>query len=337
MKDESRIPMNEHDDVGDLIRLAGKRTVVSPERAARVRAAALEAWKSETGRHARRRRMAVRAALGGCAAAAAIALAWFLLPFGDGTSLGPGPAAQVEMLAGDAWSHSGDGAREALAAEDPLPAGSDLATAGDGRAALRMASGHSVLLDHSTRIRLMSDGVIAIDEGAIYVDSRAGAPAIGPMTVRTPLGLIREIGTQFEVRLEPSAVRVRLREGAVIVDQGDRAHEVHAGTELDLDAEGTATRHEISHYETAWSWIETITPLPDLENRSLRSFLEWVARERGWTLSYADESVARSASEIVLSGTTSRMTIDEALEAVLVTSRLTHRVEDGALTIESAP
>lgn len=335
MKDEPRVPSNDHDDVGELIRLAGKRTAVPSERTERVRAAAREAWKVETGRHARKRRMSLWAGLGGCAAAASLVVAYLLLPPGGDATRGTGPAARIEMLAGAAWSRTADGAREALAAGATIRPGADLATESDGLAALRMASGHSVRLDRSTTIRLLPDGSIAVDAGAIYVDSRDDTLASGPMTVRTPLGLVREIGTQFEVRLEASSVRVRLREGAVIVDQGDKAHEVHAGTELKLDEDGNVTRREISSYEPGWGWIEAITPLPELEDRTLRSFLEWVARERGWTLSYADEAVARSASEIVLSGTTSRMTIDEALQAVLVTSRMTHRIEEGVLIIEN--
>jgi ferric-dicitrate binding protein FerR (iron transport regulator) len=302
-----------------------------------VRAAARESWQNEVAQRARTRRGYLWAGLGGCAVAASLVLAYFLLPFGGGAQVKSGPAAVVQMLAGPAWNRSDDGERTLLASGDALGVGSDLATGEDGRAAIRMASGHSVRLDHSTRIRLLPDGSVAVDSGAIYVDSQAGMLTTAPLLVRTPLGMIREIGTQFEVRLETSLVRVRLREGAVIVDQGDRAHEVHAGTELELHEDGPVTRREISAYEPAWGWFEAITPLPDLGSRTLRSFLEWVARERGWRLSYADEAVARSASEIVLSGTTTRMTIDQALAAVLVTSRMTHRVEDGVLVIESAP
>jgi hypothetical protein len=75
----------------------------------------------------------------------------------------------------------------------------------------------------------------------------------------------------------------------------------------------------------------------DLEGRSAREFLDWVARERGWGLSFSDETVARSAEEIVLGGTVERLTLDEALDAVLPTCRMTYRVEAGVLWIAASP
>jgi len=54
----------------------------------------------------------------------------------------------------------------------------------------------------------------------------------------------------------------------------------------------------------------------DLEGRSAKGFLEWVARERGWVLAFTDEDVARAAEDTMLSGVLGRLTLDEALDAV---------------------
>ena len=75
----------------------------------------------------------------------------------------------------------------------------------------------------------------------------------------------------------------------------------------------------------------------ELDGRSARAFLDWIARERGWKLAFADEFVARAADEIVLGGTASRLTVEEALDAVLPTCRMTHRVEGGVLVVAAIP
>jgi len=97
------------------------------------------------------------------------------------------------------------------------------------------------------------------------------------------------------------------------------------------------TRHALATYGPEWDWIVGVTPMLDLEGETAMAFLEWAARERGWKLAFADESVARSAAEIVLGGTLERLTLDQALDAVLPTCNLTHRVEQGVLLIASAP
>ena len=55
MNDNQNPPTEARDDVATLIRIAGKRPEVPPERAARVRATARAQWKQEVRRLSRRR------------------------------------------------------------------------------------------------------------------------------------------------------------------------------------------------------------------------------------------------------------------------------------------
>jgi ferric-dicitrate binding protein FerR (iron transport regulator) len=334
MSEEPRRPTDERDDVAALVRLAGKRQAVPGERAECVRAAARDEWRRGLRRRARRR---YAWAAAGLAAAAALVLAVALRvvpsPAGQPRSA---DVARVESLTGPAWS-GGDGpTRRPLAVGDELALGSELSTDATARVAIRLASGHSVRLDASTRLHLLERGALGLDRGALYVDSGLEGAAAGPLDVRTPLGVIHEVGTQFEVRLEGDALRVRLREGAVVVQRDAREHEARVGTELELGRDGSVVRRTIAPHGPAWEWIVGVTPMLDLEGRSARAFLDWVARERGWRLAFADDSVARSAAQIVLGGTVERLTLDEALDAVLPTCRLTYRIDRGVLVVAAA-
>jgi ferric-dicitrate binding protein FerR (iron transport regulator) len=200
-----------------------------------------------------------------------------------------------------------------------------------------MASGHSVRLDVGTHVRILSEQALGLDRGVAYIDSgpRPAAPDVS-LEIRTPLGVVREIGTQFEVKAEGDAVRVRVREGEVSLETGADRLRVAAGIEISVDLDGSTTRRRLPSYAPEWDWLGQVTPMMDLEGRSLREFLDWIGRERGWQIRFESGSVAASASEIILNGSIEGLTLDEALQAVLPTTGTSFHVEEGILTVEAA-
>ncbi len=335
--EDRRESTDERDDIARLVRLAGRRQAVPPGRFERVRATARARWLDEVGSR-RRRRVGWTAA--GLAAAAALVVALVARDFSGRGGVGSQPAAtvQVEALAGPAWVQpgAGDRARRPLEIGERVALGSELLTDDGGRIAIRLSSGHSLRLDASTRLRLVDPRSVALDRGAVYVDSGFEAAQARALVVHTALGLVEEIGTQFEVRSGAESVRVRLREGAVVVHHDGGTERVQAGTELSVSRDGAVTRRSVAAHGADWEWIGTVTPLPDLDGRPARTFLEWVARERGLALAFADDEVARAASETVLGGSIPRLTLDEALDAVLPACRLGYRIEGGALVVTHA-
>jgi ferric-dicitrate binding protein FerR (iron transport regulator) len=332
--------MDERDDIATLVRLAGKRDEVSSSRAERVRAATRAHWRQAVRRRAWKPYAWVAAGLTTAAAVGALAITLRLLPLGGGPPAPDSVLPLVESLAGSAWREDIDGAgprAHPLAIGERLPLGTEISTAAGSGIAIRLASGHSLRLDGSTSLRLLEPTSVALGRGALYVDSGFGAAPARSLAVRTSLGLVREVGTQFELRLDGDSLRVRLREGAVVVHRGERDHEVRSGTELELQPDGSVARRTIPAHGPEWDWMVGITPMLDLEGRTARAFLEWAARERGLGLAFSDEAVARSAGEIVLSGTVERLTLEQALDAVLPTCRMVFRVEEGLLKVAAAP
>ena len=323
------------DEVGELIRLAGRRPAVPPEAAARVRAAVHGHWRGMVRRRARTR--AFWAAGLAAAAALALVLGWRVE---RREPVGAGGEMRVEALAGPAWIREGRlpwAGRRALAAGAVIPGGAEVGTGEGGRVALRLGSGHSVRLDAGSRVRIPGGSALALERGAVYVDSGSPAGAAEPLRLRTPLGEVTETGTQYEVRVGEDAVRIRVREGEVVLAAEGKKHRVESGTELEADGRGGLRRRQIPRSGAEWGWVvDGIALLPEIDGRTARALLDQVAREGGWTLRFTDEETARLAGETTLRGSVAGMTLEQALDAVLPTCGLVHRIEDGDLVVERA-
>lgn len=245
----------------------------------------------------------------------------------------PPPVAALLVRAGDV-TVTGPGTH--------LQAGSAVATGKSGRAALRLVGGASLRVDVSSRIRLESATLVALEQGAIYVDSDPRLPSV-PVAIDTPLATVRHVGTQFEVRLledasarAPSslALRVTVREGVVEVGHGSRGHEARAGAELTLRADGSIERDTAAVQGPTWEWTQHAAPAFEIEGETLATFLDWVSRETGLRWRYAEPGLQRIARETILHGSVAGLTPEEALSVVLAGSGMRHRRSEQALLLE---
>ncbi len=216
----------------------------------------------------------------------------------------------------------------ALAAnQDPAP----------GRVAFRLAGGSSVRLDADSRVRVASRDTLELERGALYVDSAAGSG----VEVRTTLGVVRDIGTQFEVRLASehetdAPLLVRVREGMIHLErEGEETHEAGRGSELRLRGDGAVERAEVSIYGPQWDWVLETAPAPEVEGQSLRAFLDWLVREGGWTLRFADQETEAQAAETVLHGSIAGLAPLEAATVVFKGSGLSFESQEDVLWIAS--
>jgi ferric-dicitrate binding protein FerR (iron transport regulator) len=296
--------VNEEEQVRHLLEEAGPRPEVPPEDLAKIKAA----FRAEWQQHVRRRRFPDRRLwLLAASVLLVIGFGWWLWPAASA------PVARVEGTSGreeGAELLSGTGV---VTEEDPL--------------ALRLEGGASLRLDVDSQVRLVSTSVIELRRGAVYLDSEG----TGTVTVQTPFGTVMEVGTQFEVRLLESALRVRVREGEVRVD----SHRAEAGTELTVQADGSVTRNRIASYGPPWSWVLKAAPPLRIEGLTLAEVLARVTRETGWTIRYEDPGIAASAGEIVVHGDVGHLAPDQALEVVLPGAGLDYQVVDGVLILRA--
>lgn len=369
-RDEAR--SSEEERIRSLLEGAGRRPEVPAEDLAAIRAAFRTEWAEHVRYRApRRSRSRTTRSLAGPRPAlpllalaatvlAALGLGWWL--WRTAPTAGPEAVARIEVLQGavtarDAGDGSGetDGSPLELAVDREIPAGAELVTgtaaAVPGRVALRLAGGPSLRFDTGSRVHLVSGSEIELERGAVYVDTRSGdtghtetgdgSDRPRALRVRTPLGVVRDIGTRFEVRLLETdggevagALRLRVREGRADLSWDATSDSAGAGEELTLHADGSLDRDRIDVHGPAWDWILRIAPPFEIEGRTLGELLVWVARETGWEVRYGDPALAEEAGTIVLHGSLGESTPDQAPGVVLPGAGLTARLEEGSLVIE---
>jgi ferric-dicitrate binding protein FerR (iron transport regulator) len=331
----SPIP-HDADPVAQLVRLAGARPPVPPERAARVEALVRASWQS--GVASRRRSRWIGWSTGLAAAAALALLVGITWRYVMQPPVPPAQAATLERALGTVTVTGPGGVTTPLVAGAGVFVGSQIATAGDGRAALRLpgaagALGPSLRLDVDSRATFLATDRLRLDAGAVYVDSQGR----GDVLVETPWGLVTERGTQFEVRVGAGGVRVRVREGAVeLASKGagpSRAWEARAGAELLLAGDGRLSRATVRPDGEAWTWVQQIAPSFQLEGRPLGELLAWVGRESGWHVVFADPGRGASASSVTLHGSIEGLSPEQALNAVLPTCGLAGRRDGDSVVV----
>jgi FecR protein len=292
---------------------------------ARIRAAAAAEWR-QTVRPRPRWKLAGRSLLAAGLSAAIIVALVLLRPFAKETIVG----VVVRAESGDLLS------RRQLLPDQRHAAGAALHTGEEllarGPVLIELAGGGTLRVAGGARLQTIAAGVVALQEGEVYVDL---PPAFTRgFVVRTPLGLIEHLGTQFDVAVNRN-LRIRVREGSIRLRRGTGTQTAAAGTELIVPPTGPTAKYSIATHGAEWSWIEALEPDYIIENRRLMEFLQWTARETGRRVSFTDDHARDVAEHTLLHGSVSGMRPREALETVFATTSLRYDLEDDLIRVSS--
>jgi len=313
-----------------LLRLAGERELPSDEATSRARDAAEVSWRRMLASEPARRRSKIPLAL--AAALALVVLGWYALTQREVAP--PVLVARIVAVDGSARIRHGRALQNAKL-EDDVTSGAILQTA-DGRAAATIANALSLRLDHDTRLRFDGRDHVTLLQGALYVDS--GGLGLGPpLTISTPAGELRHIGTQFQVRVSGDTTSIRVREGRVALRRGAAiAHTVAAGDALEVRGDEERWQHGLASFGPGWDWSAALAPTLAIEDRPLAEFLAWMAREHGWQLHFSDETLQRQAQEIHLHGSLEGLDAAAMLERVALVTGVPLALEQGVLWVGPA-
>jgi len=345
MSDRPRHPPGDQEDaVATIIRLAGRRPVASDDARARVYAAVHAAWRQShaakpaapAARTALRARPALRW-LALAASVAAIAVSVVLLRSPESVA-GPAVAtlqsARGELLIERAGQRGWQPAGMGVPAEAELRDGDRLRTTADGRAELVLAHSVSLRVHADTQLVFRSRDRIDLERGTVYLDSGATEHAGVAVHLRTPLGEVWDTGTQFELHTGDRSLRIRVREGAVRFEDGDRSLDSGAGDELLIPAQGEAVRAHISPYDDAWNWAADLASFRPQGDYSAATLLDWISRETGRALQYDSAATRMHAEALRLHGAEGLSPV-ETLDVVAATTDLRYELDATAIVVHA--
>jgi len=327
----------EESSIERVLRAAGGRDQPSESLERHVRAAVYAEWRATVARRRWRRSGAW------FAAAASVAIAafglWVNRPPVESSRDNVARVSRVIGTVGSrehSWTLANVWRRwKPVDAQQPLTAGDDVMTGRNGRAALALVDGSSLRLDRDTRVALLDSEHVELLKGAVYVDAGTAPSGSHALRIDTPAGAVRHLGTQYEVRLLNTGVRIRVREGRVeLRTPPAEAARVHAGEQLIVAPSGAHQRAAIGPSGMEWAWVMDAAPQFDMEGRSLRDFMAWVGRELGQEIVFSSQESEAEAERSMLHGSVSALAPAEALQAVLSTTRLHSRQQDGRILIE---
>lgn len=318
-------------DIERVLKSAGAREKPPAEIERAVRESLRAEWRTmvDERRGTSRRRFGLALAAGIAAAAVA---AWVALPLQDESAE---PAGRIALGAQGLRVDTGffTGWKPALPGQS-LVAGDRIKSGSTGSGELTLPGGATARLDRRTRVTLASADELLLERGALYVDAGPGPAAAAELAVTTASGTVRHVGTQYEVRLIGSGVRLRVREGRVEwTSDAGAVSRAQRGEQLTIARDGSVAREATPLYGESWAWTDAATRGIALEGLRLADFLDWVARAIGREVRYDRPETEREAQEVVLHGSVSGLTPEQALAAVLATTRVRASVADGVIAV----
>lgn len=310
--------------IAQLLKLSGERHAPSAERAAQARKAVYESWQQmlEQNKKIIRRRRWLKASL-----ALAACMAGLLVVSHHSLPPVTPTVARVVATEGDVSITTGA----------DVHAGEQLVM-NMGRVALTLGNSLSLRVDQHTKLRIDATDRVTLLRGRIYVDS-GGLSTNATLMIMTPAGEVQHLGTQFQVYVQDDTTRVRVREGHVQLSsrrvnaQQVNAQQIASGEELQIVGSQVVLQRGLPTYGTDWEWASTIAPALDIENRPLAEFLTWMAREHGWQLRYANESVQQRTHEIRLHGSLEQMNSTDVVERISLITGVPIVSQEGVLLV----
>ncbi len=286
-------------------------------------------------RRRRRRQLRWRVA-GGCAAAVMLTVLWsrfeLLTPTSDAA------VAHIVTGIGNLQIDSANRAGESLPPGTPVEPGTRLQTGANSLFGLDY-SGAQIRLNEHTDVRLHADAIELLS-GQVYISSDDPTdltpgrepPVARPLSVRTTLATVTDIGTQFTVRFDHGGLTSAVRDGAIKLTLASGEYTAIAGSDFAQqvavsNTSEVAITHTTRHGAT-WDWTKSLAGNFAIEGRTAFDFLNWATRESGLRLVFEDRRTELKARRTILHGDISNLGPDEAIDIVLATTNLTARRPD---------
>ena len=252
----------------------------------------------------------------------------------------PEQVAKIERSTGSIFLLGEQSVLHELSDLNELSTGQTLVTGDDSAIALAWLGGGSLRIDENSRVEFVSPGEILLRDGQVYFDSQPSAlHAYGvprptaEFVIRTTEGLIRHVGTQYMAGVTATGVTVSVREGQVQFVWNAVDATAVAGQQVRLRGNARPSYTNIRAHGEIWHWVEKISPAVIVDQRSAHEFIDWVARESGLDVRFADDTVEQLAQTTIMNGSSGGLEPRTALEVLLQTTTLRAEIGDGSILV----
>lgn len=324
----------EHDSLEELLKQAAPRPVPSPDDEAMARAAVREEWRQVTaGRRSRRRVMQY-----------AVAATVLLGVFGVLNVLRTPPVeamrvASIEKSIGSVFVLGEEAELHEVSDDMPVYSGQTVVTRDDAGLALAWGNGGSLRVGANTRIEFTDENSVFLIEGRAYFDSLPAANVAGfdggdaaAFTLRTELGDVYHVGTQYMGEVDDDALVVSVREGKVFIDGRFHERTISSGYRVSMAGRQLPSVSNISRSGEAWEWVHETMPPRDVEGQTVYDFVRWVSRELGLDFRFDEQAEAVAREKARLKGEIDTGAA-EALKLGLASAALDWHIEEGVIYI----
>lgn len=220
--------------------------------------------------------------------------------------------------------------------------GQTIKTDRDSGIGLAWARGGSLRIAANTVIEFTAGDEIYLRSGRIYFDSTpsdliasiSSNSRLPSLQIQTDHGTVTHVGTQYMTYTASDKLEVSVREGDVMIEGKYHDAKVSAGQQLSLMGGARGTVLDIDRYGVAWSWIEETSPLVNTDGRSVNDFLNWVSRETGLRVEYADDATEETAKNTILKGNVN-MQPRQALDFWMQSQDLTWSADEGSINVSA--
>jgi len=103
-----------------------------------------------------------------------------------------------------------------------LSMGTMIETLDNGYATLVLQTGGNLRIKNNSQLVINGDNEFTLSYGSVYFESDLTAENKSPISITTLYGTIQDIGTQFEVSANKSALQINVREGLVNLTQAQK-------------------------------------------------------------------------------------------------------------------
>ena len=339
MNDEQqRVDDTEEDQIGKLLRASGTRPLPPPGMAEAVRGAAHVAWRETAARRRQRRQQNVWRLAAGFVLTAGLAL-WMM-----SAQRVDEPVSVARLDRSSGMVETGQGTSWTQAAIDAyVDNGEEIRTAPDASAVLIMNDGLAIRIAGGTQLAWLGADRLQLKRGSAYVDTGGQIDSPGALIIETRFGEVRHLGTKYLVSLLPESFQVGVREGRVALTTAAQNVEAGQGEQLVIrdgaaGGEISIARSTIPTWGPLWAWADDLAAPFDIDGRPISEFLDWTTNQTGRQLGYTSFAAEKEARALKLRGDISGLTPEDALAAIMPTTRLDYRLTDtGVLEISLRP